>query len=728
MIRGRSFFRAVPGLVLGLALLATYGSWYLLDESVEDRATLRFEQEVDNTVGAILDRLQAYSVIMRGATGLFLASESVNEIEFRRYFNRLRLQDTYPGILSLGYGHYVKAGGRDAYLAQMRAEGRPDFSIRPEGERDEYLVATYVEPLSPSSQVALGFDGLSDPVSADAIRRARDTGRAAISGHLTLLQDSSDASSPGVLMFVPVYSGGSDPGSVAARQSLLRGMVYGAFRMADLMQGIMPDGPQMVSFAVYDGLAAMASPETLLFEGRPEASARTARKAERAIQFGGRNWTLAFAGLPGPEDVTRPEPTIAATAGVTISIVLYLITVLMTHIQVERRRAAEQLLAAEKQLRQAQKMEAVGQLTGGVAHDFNNLLQVILGNTELLSEQLAAQPKLKRLATLTQQAAERGAELTSRLLAFARRQALNPRPTDVNRLLRNMEPLLIRALGEPIEIRMVQDPALHLALVDTAQLESAILNLCINARDAMPRGGRLTIETANTEVLAQDQEPQSDLEPGTYVRIAITDQGCGMEATTMAQAFEPFFTTKDVGKGSGLGLSMVFGFAKQSRGHVKLVSAVGKGTTVSLYLPEAPEGQEEVLDGDGKGEMGGNGERILLVEDNEAVRNNVSEMLRGLGYHVTCAGTGAEALGLLKAHTRFDLLFTDLLMPGRLGGWQLAEEARAISPQLRVLFTTGYSDDTAAGADTDFPLLKKPYHRAELAAQVRKALATPARE
>ena len=723
MIRARSFFRAVPGLVLGLALLATYGSWYLLDGSVKDRAALRFEQEVDSTVGAILDRLKAYNVIMRGATGLFLASERVNEDEFRRYFNRLRLQDTYPGIQSLGYGQYLKAGEREAYLARMRAQGRLDFRIRPEGERDEYLVATYVEPLSADNRVALGFDGLSDPVSADAIHRARDTGRAAISGLLTLLQDSSDVESPGVLMFVPVYKSGTDPGTVEGRRAGLRGMVYGAFRMADLMQGIMPDGPQMVSFAVYDGLAAMASPETLLFDGRP-ANTRAARTAERGIQFGGRNWTVAFAGLPNPEDLTPPEPMIAASAGVAISIVLYLITVLMMHIQVERRRAAEKLLAAEKQLRQAQKMEAIGQLAGGVAHDFNNLLQVILGNTELLADQLAAQPRLQRLATLTQRAAERGAELTSRLLAFARRQALNPQATDVNRLVRNMEPLLNRALGELIEIRMVKDPGLRLALVDAAQLESAILNLCINARDAMPQGGRLTIETANVMIAGQGQEPQLDLEAGAYVRIAIADQGGGMDPTTMSQAFEPFFTTKEVGKGSGLGLSMVFGFAKQSHGHVKLESEVGRGTTVSLYLPQASQSHELSQEDDGESDGGGQGERILLVEDNEDVRNNVREMLLDLGYHVTCAGTGAEALDLLKAHARFDLLFTDLLMPGQLGGRQLAEEARAISPQLHVLLTTGYSDDTATTSGTDFPLLKKPYHRAELAALLRKVLGT----
>lgn len=378
----------------------------------------------------------------------------------------------------------------------------------------------------------------------------------------------------------------------------------------------------------------------------------------------------------------------------------------------------------EDQLRQAQRLEAVGQLTGGIAHDFNNLLTIILGNAELLVESLDSDGDLRLLAQMTQNAAERGAELTSRLLAFSRRQALAPRATDIGVLLVGMDALLRRSLGEQVELSVIQAEALWPAMVDAPQLESALLNLSINARDAMPNGGSLTIETRNTHLDAAYAAENVEVRPGPYVMIAVSDTGKGMPPDVLARAFEPFFTTKPVGQGSGLGLSMVFGFAKQSQGHVKIYSEPGQGTTVRLYLPRAlhdtatPEAEDSHSDTTGH-------ERILLVEDDDMVRVHVMAQLIDLGYEVVAASTAAEALDRLRETSAFDLLFTDIVMPGGMNGRELADEARRINPSLPVLFTSGYAENAIVHhgrLDPGVQLLPKPYRRRDLAAKLRVAL------
>jgi|GEM_PF-1086439 len=381
-------------------------------------------------------------------------------------------------------------------------------------------------------------------------------------------------------------------------------------------------------------------------------------------------------------------------------------------------------LATEEQLRQSQRLEAVGRLTGGIAHDFNNLLTIILGNAEELAARLEAEPKLQSLAETTARAAERGAELTSRLLAFGRRQPLDPRATDVTRLLTEMDDLLRRTLGEQVELTLRCVPGTWRAMVDAGQLENAVLNLCLNARDAMPEGGRLTIDTANLELAAA--APGEDApEPGRYVTISVSDSGTGMDRETLARIFEPFFTTKEVGRGSGLGLSMVYGFVKQSRGHVRAVSEPGEGTTVTLYLPRAGDGEEAgVPTGEAAAAATGH-ERILLVEDDELVRGHVAAQLAGLGYEVVAVGDGREALEALARRGRFDLLFTDMVMPGGMGGRRLAAEARERYPDLPVLFTSGYMGEPfepAGEAARGLHLLPKPYRRRDLAAKVRAVL------
>ncbi len=374
---------------------------------------------------------------------------------------------------------------------------------------------------------------------------------------------------------------------------------------------------------------------------------------------------------------------------------------------------------AEGQLRQAQKMQAIGQLTGGIAHDFNNLLAVIMGNLELLNEQLTAEPRLYELAQQALKAVDRGTYLTRRLLAFSRRQPLLAQATDLNKLVLGMLDLVRRTLGATIQIDTVLASDLRQTLVDPDQLESALLNLVINARDAMPQGGTLTLETANIFIEEDDVAEQAEMQPGHYVMHIVSDTGTGMTAKVMEHAFEPFFTTKETGKGSGLGLSMVYGLLKQSGGHITIQSQPNQGTSVRLYLPVVStpvQARTETRAVDVP--VRGNGEIILVVEDDTAVRQFAMNALRGLGYEPIPAPEAATALEILETKTNIALLFTDIVMPGAMDGVELAAEARRRYPGLRVLYTSGYTEHTlvhdghqVAGAE----VLAKPYRKADLA-------------
>ena len=374
---------------------------------------------------------------------------------------------------------------------------------------------------------------------------------------------------------------------------------------------------------------------------------------------------------------------------------------------------------AEEQLRQAQKMEIVGQLTGGVAHDFNNLLAISMGNLELLREEVGQQPDAIGFADVALGALDRGRDLTHRLLAFSRRQPLLPEPIDPNELVSGMVDLLKRTLGETIEIGTILADDVCPIMADRSQLETALLNLAVNARDAMPDGGRLTLET--------DRWIPEGSVVGTsgaqeFALIAVHDTGCGMSSDVVSRAFDPFFTTKEVGKGSGLGLSMVFGFIKQSAGDVRIESNPGVGTTVRLFLPRADwQDSRAGASPVNQAAVRGEGESILVVEDDRDVRRLVVALLTEQGYAVSEAGDGASALQLLRSGARFDLLFADLVLPGGISGEHLASKARDLCPDLRVLYTTGYTDNLASlGHHSN--ILLKPFKKAALTRAVREAL------
>jgi len=381
--------------------------------------------------------------------------------------------------------------------------------------------------------------------------------------------------------------------------------------------------------------------------------------------------------------------------------------------------------AAEAQIRQAQKMDAVGQLTGGVAHDFNNILTVITGTIGILSEAVADSPQLSAIAKMIDEAAERGASLTKHLLAFARKQPLQPREVDVNGLILETAKLLHPTLGEQIEIRPLLAADAWTALVDPNQLTTAILNLSLNARDAMPAGGKLTLETNNIYLDEGYASMHSEVTVGNYVLIAVSDTGTGIPAANLERVFDPFFTTKEVGKGTGLGLSMVFGFVKQSNGHIKIYSEEGHGTTVKIYLPRATGLDQTDAEVQASSRVEGGNEIVLVVEDDALVRRYVITQIESLGYTTMEASNATEALNVIDNGDPIDLLFTDVIMPGPLNGRQLVEAALKRRPSLKTLYTSGYTENAIVHhgrLDSGVLLLAKPYRKSDLAKMMRMAL------
>jgi signal transduction histidine kinase/ActR/RegA family two-component response regulator len=398
----------------------------------------------------------------------------------------------------------------------------------------------------------------------------------------------------------------------------------------------------------------------------------------------------------------------------------------------ERKKAQDELKLVQEQLIASQKLEAVGQLSGGIAHDFNNLLMIVLGNLENAerhSRQLAGSANLHRALANAKRGAQRAAALTSRLLAFSRRQALDPKPLNLNNFLNGLQEFLQRTLGERIEVQTVGSAGLWQIEADANHLESAIVNLAINARDAMPEGGKLTVEAVNVAADEDYFRLNPELIPGQYVVVCVTDTGTGMTADVLNHAFEPFFTTKEPGQGTGLGLSQVYGFVKQSGGHVKIYSEVGQGTSIRMYFPrylgrgepDIDRSEESIAEGD-------KAETIVVVEDDDELRAYLADVLRDLNYRVYAASSAQAALTiLLQEQTRVNLLLTDVVMPG-INGRELARRAQQIRPTLKILFMTGYSRNAIVHQgrlDEGVDLLEKPITQAKLALRIREMLDRP---
>jgi signal transduction histidine kinase/ActR/RegA family two-component response regulator len=389
------------------------------------------------------------------------------------------------------------------------------------------------------------------------------------------------------------------------------------------------------------------------------------------------------------------------------------------------REANEQLATSQALDSQMQKLEAVGQLTGGIAHDFNNLLTVIIGNVDLLESEVVDREAGRRMMATIRRSAERGARLTKQLLAFSRQQTLKPETCNLNAVLIELDASLKRTLGDAVLVRTKLNPALWPCNIDIAQFDTAILNVAANAADAMPQGGTLTLTTRNVTVEPIDVAALGDIRPGRYVTVALADTGVGMSSDALSRAFDPFFTTKGVGKGSGLGLSQLYGFVMQSGGHVSLDSEIGRGTVVTLYLPHAHQLSEQLQAEPVEPMRIKGAETVLVVEDDADVLDVAVATLTDLGYRILLAYNGLEALQILERDEPIDLLFTDIVMPSGISGVQLAREARRLRQDIKVLLTSGYTTQTLAqeyGANTEYQIITKPYRQSELVEHVRRAL------
>jgi len=750
---------AAPLLVLMLGFLCVVAASFQMQRIITANEAERFEYSVRDKLDAIRNHIAKHTALLRSTAGLFAANDEVSRKEFTAYVNRLRLRELYPGVQGLGFTRRVDAADLDTLLAFARVQNGPEFRVWPEEPRSEYHSIIYLEPQDLRNVAAVGFDMFTEPTRREAMVRARDTGRHAASGRVELVQEIDENKQPGFLIYLPVYEGESVPGTIEARQARLYGFVYSPYRAGDLFDAIFGDRPSDLDIAVYDGTP---SPQTLLYRsqlGSAEREHAPAYSTSRPIEVGGRVWTVELASRSVFERGSGREliPFVIG-GGVLATLLLSGLAwsqARATHAAVNAREKVQQLNASlerrvaeavrgeqeraralrqmEEQLRQSQKMEAVGQLTGGVAHDFNNLLTVIAGNLEMLQRRLEAgcDTRLTRYVANALEGAKRASILTHRLLAFSRQSPLQPEVVDLNKLVAGMSDLLSRTLGEHIAIETVLAAGLWRTEVDPNQLENAILNLAVNARDAMPDGGKLTIETGNAYLddiyVAAASEK---IKPGQYVMVCVSDTGVGMPPEVMARVFEPFFTTKPVGKGTGLGLAQVYGFMRQSGGHAAIYSEVGQGTTVKLYLPRLKHIQEPSR---GAGTTIPNevaisvtsGEIILVVEDDALVRQFSVSTLEDLGYRVLEAEDGPSALQLLDRHAEISLLFTDVVLAGPMNGRKVADEATKRRPNLKVLFTTGYSRNAIihqGRLDEGVDLIGKPFTAKALAKRVRAIL------
>ncbi|HET7605952.1 MAG TPA: CHASE3 domain-containing protein [Sphingomicrobium sp.] len=502
-------------------------------------------------------------------------------------------------------------------------------------------------------------------------------------------------------------------------------------RARDLLDAVVENLPDMILLKEPSGdgyryLLVNAAGEALLGRDRGEILGRTEHevfpageaaaviKANRSVTRAGKARTFRERKLTTPSGVRTVETRMVPISHGNGTPALILAIV----------RDVSDARSQEEQLRQLQRMDAIGRLTGGVAHDFNNLLAVIMGSVELLCEQVPPGSEAEAVAEEALEATRRGADLVRRLLAFARKQHLEATAVDLNDRLPAIIPLLQRTLGESIRVQVQSADRLWEARIDATQVDDALVNLAINARDAMPDGGTLTIETANV-VLDEDYAAHHvEVHAGEYVMLAVSDTGSGMPEEVAARAFEPFFTTKEEGRGTGLGLSQVFGWVKQSGGHIKIYSELGHGTTVKLYLPRALDGDRPVEESRPDEAHIRGSETILVVEDNPSVRRTALRQLTDLGYATIEAADGEGALEQIRSGAAFDLLLTDVVMPGGMSGYDLAEEAGKIRPAMRVLFTSGYTELAATGLKTarHGPLISKPYTKRELGQAIRLAL------
>ena len=716
----------LPLLILLFGVVASILAASLLASGDRERSEARFNALATSAASAVDNKIQMHSALLRGAAGLFIASERVTREEFGDFVERLRLNSFHPGVLGIGYAVYAPdRQSIDDQISQSLVLGQR-LRFWPEGDRRGYSSILYLEPMNRRNIVALGFDMMSDATRREAMVRAMRTESSAMSGKVLLVQEIDENKQPGFLIYTPVVD------LDANGEKNFRGWVYSPLRGFDLFGSLFEGRDfEAVDIAVFDGAPTV---ENLLFESGPR-NAQARHVARVPLELAGRTLTVLVASNESfASSSPLPLSLVVAVGGTLFSVLLAFLvgqrerTMMRIERQVEERTGAlretnrqlreeiDARSAAEAKLHQMQRMESIGQLTGGIAHDFNNMLSVVIGNLDLAQRSAEDRKRVDRLIGQALKGATSAAELTQRLLAFSRRQTLVPSAVDANLLISEMTEMLNRAIGETILLETDLAPNLWTINADSAQLESAILNLAVNARDAMPKGGNLRIRTEN--------KLRGLEEPGEYVLIIVEDDGSGMSPDVIARACEPFFTTKGVGQGTGLGLSQVYGFAQQSGGFLDVESEEGRGTRVTIALPRhIGEASRETPASAAQAAPPRSGETVLVVEDEEDVRAFSAEALSDLGFSVLQAESAERALELLEVN-RVDLVFSDMVMPG-MNGSEFASVARSRWPETRFLFTTGYTNEEVfrnGESDEGAAILRKPFTVEQLAGKVRETL------
>ena len=692
-----------PLLVLAVSLTATGWAWYLAKTQVEANARAQFEATSTEIANAMRRRMVGYEAILRGGAALFVASRDVSREEWHTYVDQIERAERYPSMARMGFALRLQPADLAAHVEAIRREGFASYGVWPEGERDEYAVATFIEPFAGSNMRVFGYDMFSDPARRAAMERARDSGRGAVSSLVALVQQSQSKPLSGFLMYVPVYAAHATPTTVADRRAAIVGYVYGSFRAQNLLGSLAADLPDGFAFEVYDG--EQTSPDTLLaasnsVQTQSQRSEAPAFTATRRIEIAEHPWTMRFRSGPYHQVVKgASQPIVVLAAGIPISLLLFAIAwsqstlraraqALANQMTAELRRNADERQRLEASLRQAHKLEAMGTLAGGIAHDFNNILGAILGYSELAKNAAPGDGPLRRYLDNIEAAGQRAKSLVERILAFSRSGLGERIPVPVQSVVTEALDLLSASL--PPGVRLVRELDAGDAAVagDPTQIHQVVMNLCTNSLQAMKSGGVLTVRLDLVTLAEARALATAALPAGDYVRLLVRDSGHGIAPEVLQRIFDPFFTTKEVGVGTGLGLSLVHGIVIDLGGGVDVESEPGRGTAFTVLLPRHGQATEPARVPDGVPR--GTGETVLLVDDEEPLVRLCEEMIAELGYEPVGFTSSAAALAAFLADPqRFDVVLSDETMPGMTGS-QLAQDIRKVRADIPIVLMSGH--------------------------------------